>query len=234
MSNAILKNKEFGQGHVTLLSVEPNAPWLFITSQGSPNSVPRSSSSNRSSSLKHHTHTVFTDISSTTYTLFPSIQTPVCLAPPRDLGIALSYIAERPSSPSSELSASSPSNTSPVYISETSDLIESPSLPHPISYLPRSTAIVIRVPSLPSPTSISMLQTYVLYTIQSPLCPSALPLDSTLHADIVRNYYDLAVLSKERWKLDSNAILPFHLAAVETMNLALDRDWDRMEAVVDP
>ena len=50
---------------------------------------------------------------------------------------------------------------------------------------------------------------------------------SKLHADITRNFHELAVLARARWRLGVNPLLPFHLAAVEAMRIALDCDWDR-------
>lgn len=42
-----------------------------------------------------------------------------------------------------------------------------------------------------------------------------------VHADISRNWYDLSVLTRERWRLPEEG-LPFHLAALESMSRALD------------
>jgi mediator of RNA polymerase II transcription subunit 13 len=50
---------------------------------------------------------------------------------------------------------------------------------------------------------------------------------SKLHADITRNFHELAVLAGARWRLGVNPLLPFHLAAVEAMRIALDRDRGR-------
>jgi mediator of RNA polymerase II transcription subunit 13 len=49
-----------------------------------------------------------------------------------------------------------------------------------------------------------------------------------LHADITKSYYELSVLSAARWRLaqmgSADPILPFHLAAVDAMRAALERD----------
>lgn len=50
---------------------------------------------------------------------------------------------------------------------------------------------------------------------------------SKLHADITQNFHELAVLARARWRLSLNPLLPFHLAAVEVMRMALDCDRDR-------
>jgi mediator of RNA polymerase II transcription subunit 13 len=62
---------------------------------------------------------------------------------------------------------------------------------------------------------------------------AALPVDADnaniprLHTDITRSYHELSVLSAARWKLTqtgADPILPFHLAAVDAMRTALERD----------
>jgi mediator of RNA polymerase II transcription subunit 13 len=58
--------------------------------------------------------------------------------------------------------------------------------------------------------------------------------DKQLLEDVTRNYYELSVLSKTRWKLDGmggHEGLPFHLAATDAMRMALDQDWDRFDSV---
>lgn len=75
-----------------------------------------------------------------------------------------------------------------------------------------------------------MLHIHLLHALQHPTTP----LDKdTLHSDITDNYHELAVLAGSRWKLGVNPILPFHLAAVEAMRIALDRDTERTDVVSD-
>lgn len=47
--------------------------------------------------------------------------------------------------------------------------------------------------------------------------------DDDILKEVATNYHDLSVLTRERWKLNANPILPFHLAALEVMQFALDR-----------
>ncbi|KAJ7799951.1 hypothetical protein B0H14DRAFT_3113979 [Mycena olivaceomarginata] len=71
----------------------------------------------------------------------------------------------------------------------------------------------------------------------TPTPPPATPAGSTgptqptvaqLHADITKSYHELSVLSAARWRLaqmgSADPILPFHLAAVDAMRAALERD----------
>jgi len=61
--------------------------------------------------------------------------------------------------------------------------------------------------------------------------------EKQLLADVTRNYYDLAVLSDVRWKLDGmggHKGLPFHLSATDAMRMALDKDCDRFEGHIEP
>jgi mediator of RNA polymerase II transcription subunit 13 len=66
---------------------------------------------------------------------------------------------------------------------------------------------------------------------------SAIPDDKQLLEDVTRNYYELSVLAKTRWKLDGvggHNGLPFHLAATDAMRMALDRDWDMFDGTTEP
>ncbi|TFK43128.1 mediator complex subunit 13 C-terminal-domain-containing protein [Crucibulum laeve] len=207
LSKAIFVNRELTMGHISLISVEQNAPWTLLTTRPSSPPVSRSASVTRSPSTSHKHQAVFTDVSSTTYALFPAVQLPISLP--------LSF---------NELSLGASDNST-----STSSVTPPPSLPHPLSYLPRSQTTLIRVPCSPSPNSITMLHIYLLHTLQCPHSPAPHTDESTLHADITRNFHELAVLAKERLKLDVNPILPYHLADVEAMRVALDRDWDRMD-----
>jgi len=77
------------------------------------------------------------------------------------------------------------------------------------------------------------------YTHSSqPASSARVPDDKQLLEDVTKNYYALSVLTKARLGLDvtptpGKGLLPFHVAAVERMRLALDKDWDRLEPGVD-
>lgn len=60
-----------------------------------------------------------------------------------------------------------------------------------------------------------------------------MPSDEKLLEDVTRGYYELGVLARVRWGLDGvggggggREGLPFHLAAVDAMRMALDGSWD--------
>lgn len=70
----------------------------------------------------------------------------------------------------------------------------------------------------------------------SSLSSARVPDDQSLLADITRNFHELAVLAKVGYNLDDvggHKGLPFHLAAVDAMRMALDRDFDRSEVSSD-
>jgi mediator of RNA polymerase II transcription subunit 13, fungi type len=210
--------------HISLLSVEPGAPWTLISRSNinvSPKPKPPSPKN------QHNHPQIFTDITATFYALSHHNHLPQPLPPtPADLGLSHSFIPEP---------LTTPSSSSSTDIQHTTD-----QYPYPdhLPLLPRSTTTLICLPATPSPTSISMLHIHLLHVIPP---VSSMPSASTstmttdevskLHADITRNFHELAVLAGARWRLGGNPLLPFHLAAVEAMRIALDRDcyrdgWD--------
>jgi mediator of RNA polymerase II transcription subunit 13 len=229
------------------MCVEPDAPWSFIPSSKSniaplrPNPFTRSSPS----SSKHHS--VFTDISATTYALFPSNHMAISLPPSHtDFGLSQSFIAEPalpslPSSPVPQPAINPTTNTaaqttiSPPIIkpdSYSSDTSRS----YPVTLMPLSTTTLIRAPDSSSLASIRMTHIHLLcafhsssYTHSSQVFSCPVPDNQQLHRDVTKNYHELAVLAKTRWKLDGHSVLPFHLAAVDAMRMSLDQDWDRLE-----
>lgn len=59
------------------------------------------------------------------------------------------------------------------------------------------------------------------------------PSDEKLLEDVTNGYYELGVLARVRWGLDGAGAagsggegLPFHLAAVDGMRMALEGCWD--------
>ncbi|KAJ6534040.1 mediator complex subunit 13 C-terminal-domain-containing protein [Mycena vulgaris] len=171
--------------HVTLLSVEPDAPWTLP-----PKPMARVPSSSSSSTPK--TSPLLIDVSSTTYALFPKRILPLSFPPtPADLGLSLSFVPDG-----------------------------APEYPHPLPLRPLSTTLLVRVPAASIASTPSMLHISLL---------AALPqeADARLHADITRSFHELAVLAATRWRLaqmGADPILPFHLAAVDAMRAALERD----------
>jgi len=92
---------------------------------------------------------------------------------------------------------------------------------------PLSTTLLVRLtPDGPITTNVSTTHVHLLYTVKAPSCsldPGSLPEKQT-HEDLTRSFYELSVLARERWHLDSRGAhpsLPFHLAALEVMCAAL-------------
>ncbi|CAA7260150.1 unnamed protein product [Cyclocybe aegerita] len=180
-----------------------------------------------------------------------------------DLGLEQSFVPESASlsstpSPQPHTSIPTPLASAPT---PAADFVPTPSSvstchPHPLSFLPLHTSHLIRIPSKTSSTSISSLSslfstvitqisTHLLCTVHSssynhPIqasSPSAqAPSDEQLMVDVTRNFYELGVLGRARLKSGKETggqDLPFHLAAVDSMRVALERDWDRLDAGVD-
>ncbi|KAG6918518.1 hypothetical protein DXG01_013880 [Tephrocybe rancida] len=198
----------------TLLSVEPDAPWTFCSTrpQHSRSPTPKSPhlkahTTTRTSSNAKGPQNIFTDVSTTTFVTPPYTSLPQSYPPTfADLGLSLSHIPE----------ADQHHHTL--------------SLPHLLPLLPRSTTTLVSVPNTPSPTAISMLHLHLLHTVRPPGATAPLEDDSTLHTAITQNFHELAVLARARWRLDVNPVLPFHLAAVEAMRIALGRDQYGIDA----
>ena len=238
----MLTSREQPPLHHSVICVEADAPWSFIPSSRS-NIAPlrRSNPITRSSPSSPKHHSVFTDISATTYALFPSNHMAISLPPsPTDFGLSQSFIAEPaltslPSSPAPQPVAQAMSTISPSIIKpdgHSSDTSRS----YPVTLMPLSTTTLIRVPASSSLASIRMTHIHLLctfhsssYTHSSQVFSCPVPDNQQLHRDITKNYHELAVLAKVRWKLDGNSVLPFHLAAVDAMRMSLDQDWDRLE-----
>lgn len=243
----VVTSREQPPLHHTLACVVPDAPWSIISAKSMVASLhSRTNSSGRSPSSSKQ-QTIFTDITSSTYAIFPKNYIPISIPPSHnDLGLSQSIIPEpstpvisSPSSPVSQPSTTStplnPPTTHPCTYPEPS------SLPHPITILPQHSSILIRVPHAASSSAITMTQIHLLHTSHSTsytqslqaTSSSQVPDNAQLLADVTHNFHELAVLSKVRFKLDvmggANRGLPFHLAAVDAMRVALDRDWERLE-----
>ena len=245
----VVPSREQPPLHHTLACVIPDAPWSIISSKSTIAPPPRAGSSGRSPTSSKQ-QTTFTDITASTYAIFPKNYIPISVPPSHsDLGLSQSIIPEpltpaisSPSSPASQPSTNStpfnPPTPHPCTYPEPSSLN---ALPHPITILPQHSSILIRVPHASSSSAISMTQIHLLHTSHSASYTQSLqaassaqvPDNAQLLFDITHNFHKLAVLSKVRFKLDvmggANRGLPFHLAAVDAMRVALDRDWERLE-----
>lgn len=199
--------------HISLTCADPDSPWTLTQLDSIfPNRPTSKSPSNK--------HTVFSDISSTTYALSPSVTLPIAI-PPRqaDLGLSLPYVVDSSGAgglndADVEGEATSPTSTTiptPTTASVPTPLL-SPlpaltigSLPHPVGLLPKSTTCLIRVPRS-QPAFITMLHIHLLWTYCYP--PSLIKrsdmLDPvTVHADVTKNFHELSVLAQSRWKMSA-------------------------------
>lgn len=233
--------------HVSLVCVDPESTWSFL--------APSTTSTTRSPHKTPGTkaQSIYSDISSTTYAIYPTIRMPISHPISQgDVGISQSYIAESPCLNSSS-EPPSPKPASKYDPQRSYNIPPDAPLeyePHPITFLPLYTSLLVTVPQSQSTTSITTTSIHLLRTSHSESYTSStqayqhssatVPSDEQLRNDITQNFYELSVLCKARWKLDfglgshpSRAALPFHLAAVDAMRVALDRDWDRLDAVGD-
>ncbi|KAJ7744697.1 mediator complex subunit 13 C-terminal-domain-containing protein [Mycena metata] len=234
--------------HVTLLSAQPDAPWTFLPSEVQhketptptptpaaipvpttnaaklhPSLPPKPMARVPSSSSTPKTPSLFIDVSSATYAVFPKRNLSLSLPPTHsDLGLSLSFVPESGgSSPTASTPSPAPESSSPL--SNISGTSTAPEFPHPLPIRPLSTTLLVRVPAASIASTPSMLQINLLATFPSDAETNV----SQLHADITKSYHELAVLSTARWKLalmGADPILPFHLAAVDAMRAALERD----------
>ncbi|KAG6836869.1 hypothetical protein H0H93_002112 [Arthromyces matolae] len=191
---------------ITLLSVDSGTPWTFYSTSSQPPTSPPSKTHNTpraTSSSKSHPQNLFTDVTTTIFATSPYNSLPQSYAPSfTELGLFLSHV--------------------PEHSRQDQGLVST--LPHPLPLLPQSSTTLICVPANSSPTAFSMLHLHLLH-ITRPLASTASKEDiSSLHSAITHNFHELAILARARWRLNVNPILPFHLAAVEAMRIALGRD----------
>ncbi|KAJ7478619.1 mediator complex subunit 13 C-terminal-domain-containing protein [Mycena galericulata] len=232
--------------HVTLLSVEPDAPWTFLPLDTQPKTTPAAlpvpaaplpgnmklhpslppkpmARVPSSSSSAPKTPSLFIDVSSTTYAIFPTRHLPLALPPaPGDLGLALSFVPDSGCpSPTATSPSPVPESASPRSCASGATTLED--YPHPLPVQPRTTALLVRVPAASVSSTASMLHLGVLATF-----PPDRDADERLLGDITRSFHALSVLASARWRLAqagaADPILPFHLAAVDAMRSALERD----------
>ncbi|KAI0092476.1 mediator complex subunit 13 C-terminal-domain-containing protein [Irpex rosettiformis] len=81
---------------------------------------------------------------------------------------------------------------------------------------------LVRVPAGTNRGAISMLHLNLLHSMHS-IHASHLIADKDTLDDVTLNFYELAVLTRCRWKLNVDSIFPFQLAALETISSALSR-----------
>ncbi|KAJ7838201.1 hypothetical protein B0H14DRAFT_3870171 [Mycena olivaceomarginata] len=166
------------------------------------------------SSSSTKTLSLFIDVSSTTYALYPKRSLSLSLPPtPADLGLSLSFIPE--------LGPSSPTAATPPPDLESASLLSNiprtmpstPEYPHPLPLRPLSTTLLVRIPapsiaSTPPVLHINLLAAFSQDGADATDVPQ-------LHTDITKSYHELLVLSAARWRLaqmgSADPILPILL-----------------------
>ncbi|KIY45169.1 hypothetical protein FISHEDRAFT_76845 [Fistulina hepatica ATCC 64428] len=204
--------------HVSLLCVESEAPWTLLSC--APHPVSALPVTNSKGSTSKTVHQLFVDVSSATYYVFPKVAVPLSVPPcVSDIGLSSSMVPDPCSATVIYNDASHHSNhPSPASVSATDDPDD---MPHPLSILPLRTSVLLRAPASISASSVVSLHIHLLYIQTLPLSVTPWSEDTLIH-DITVNFHELAVLAKARLNLDVNGILPFHLAAIDAMRLALD------------
>ncbi|KAI0706930.1 mediator complex subunit 13 C-terminal-domain-containing protein [Cerioporus squamosus] len=229
--------------HVTLLAVDNENPWTFLSApeRGSFDILKRTPSPapQMPTSKSRGNHTTFSDAAYTTYFLVPSPEAP----------FYPTYTAERTSKcgPSHYIPGTAETPFIPdLEDDETSGACAQLQTTEPIRV--SGWSAVVCVPSTADYTTLSTVRIYQLHTTRSSQStygssrtsdgsraspaprrgifggPSGTSTDAQLMSDIVRNFHELAVLSRTRWKLRADPALPFHLAALEVMRAALSGD----------
>ncbi|KAH9950139.1 mediator complex subunit 13 C-terminal-domain-containing protein [Amylocystis lapponica] len=210
---------------VTLLAVEHENPWTFLAPRPSPSShrhsSPPSTTSSSRGAPRVHSNAIFSDTSSATYALFHSG------APP--------YIPSLTAVPG----AVCPGATDLPFIPDCEDELPTQQR-HPYIFA-RGASTLVFVPAGTDYTSVSTVHIFRLHSARmlrstygkrrhtaAEKQPVGVDADvdqnwedeETLR-DITLNFHDLAVLGRARWKLRPRTALPFHLAALEVMRVAL-------------
>ncbi|KAI0352771.1 hypothetical protein OH77DRAFT_1428194 [Trametes cingulata] len=226
LESAVAMSSEVPPVHVTLLAVDNENSWTFLAppETGSLEIIRRNSApaaSPRTSARS--SHAIFSDAAYTTY----------ALSSPPTLALYPAYTVDRSSKciPSALI----PGSSDLPYIPDLEDDSETPA-----HHLP-TTADILRVPawrtiicapSLTDHTSVSTTSIFQLHVTRSLRSTYEISLrknevvdTAQVHTehmdDIIRNFNDLAVLARSRWKLRADPALPFHLAALEVMRAAL-------------
>lgn len=180
--------------HVCLVCAQNDIPLPILHSPVSVNE--------KQSKAVTQSRSVFSDVSSATYSAFFLQRTPII-------------------SPGLLCPWEYPSLVAPAASGE-DEVDPPPTTGSSAGILPLSTTALLRMPSSNAEhTNVEALYIHLLYEYKS--AKSTLQQTTReVHADITRNWYDLAVLTRDRWHLSQQGQLPFHLAALESMSKALD------------
>jgi mediator of RNA polymerase II transcription subunit 13, fungi type len=178
--------------HVSLVCAQGDIPLPFLR--------PADPVNGKQSTTVSESGAVFSDVSSVTYSVLFPHRTPI-------ISSSLLYPWEHPS-------IVTPSTTG----DEQADAF--PAIRQGISILPLSTTALLRVPNSGDHTNVETLYIHLLFAYKS--AKSTLKKTThEVHADITRSWYDLAILTRERWQFKQQGELPFHLAALELMSNVL-------------
>jgi len=90
------------------------------------------------------------------------------------------------------------------------------------SVLPLATSTLLRVGNESDCWPTAMVHIHLMHSVRNGKSTDSSS-DEDVLQDITRNFYELSVLGRERWTIGGNGTLPFHLAALDVMHLALDR-----------
>lgn len=210
--------------HVTLLAVDNENPWTFLApSDVGPMDIIRRNSAPAVPTRPsiRTSHTIFSDASYANYSLSPL----------QGLAMHPSYVVER--SAKSIPPMVIPGSSDLPYIPDLDDETDITSQQQPITdtlRIPGWSAVVC-APSSADHSSVSTMRVFQLYVTRSLRSTyeiskkNAAVTPSQVHSehmdDIVRNFCDLSLLARVRWKLRADPALPFHLAALEVMRAAL-------------
>lgn len=222
-----------------------------------PSPTPSSSSAHSRSSGRTPQGAVFTDASSATYALYSNCSStlvsaclPNSLPPPCTSSVITAHSdvpgsSDLPFIPDFEDEKTAPGNSSP---SSGSDAGGEELVPHPsVLGRARGASALIFVPASNDYMSIGMLKLIRLHIARVPAKLGTAAgttvkvgddkeqrrkvadgFEEQTMKDITRNFYELAVLARVRWKLGgrSGNGLPFHLAALDTMRMVLAGEMD--------
>ncbi|KAI0829265.1 mediator complex subunit 13 C-terminal-domain-containing protein [Trametes gibbosa] len=225
LDKAVSMSSEVPPVHVTLLAVDNESSWTFLAPPDiRPVDVIRRNMAPAalSRSPSRTSHAIFSDASYATY----SIQSAY------DLAVYPNYIIDRSTKFSSP--GIIPGSCDLPFIPDLDDDMDTPSQQSLTTDALRvpSWSTLICAPSATNPTAISTIQVFQLHVTRSLRSTYEISKNNAtvtpvqMHAnhmhDIIRNFHDLAVLARTRWKLGVDPALPFHLAALEVMRAALD------------
>lgn len=204
--------------HVFVLSIGRDVGWTFTTPSSNTPMPTLTSPSGRTSAVvsasarsasKDAQKTLMADVSTVTYAVLRRAPHMLKSMSPGDVDIGedASFVLE----------------ASAAQIDGSATLGHDTSGCFGIGLLPRATASLVGVPAGTDFTTVSTLDLHLLHSMSSFGSALGASEEQTLE-DAARNFHELAVLARERWRGAITArttVLPFHLAAAEVVLAAL-------------